>query len=710
MKASESASRPELPPDQRKITSLQAKRLAALAGLELADVDNHSIAQLSERLKWRIDPALFLFRRICGKVVKKDPVSGELYPVPFATVYVEDTDCNLISYFPKGWPWSWHFPYFCHRELIGTAKTDACGNFCVWIPRFDIDWILRWRHARICFPIIFRRPEIGDLIPKIPVPVDGPWPPIPDPDPGPLRTLATLAPSVIEALAGSDARRIAERVARFQSSRTLGGANFPAEHLLSARAFERDLPPPLPAEFHSALSGQGLVAAKGASAVDGIRSAVASKVGLDAKELAGFDLQRVIGPFYRCYDILLPEWQRIVDVPDITFRVGQDVNGDGTEETIYSEGFFDVRWDAGALPNVTLVAHSNARETRLCYSPPIQCGNVPALLFAGFMPLNQASYFDAGTGYMVRPNRPSADGVTPPPQTSTATAHTPFCYTIPLYGCIDVNQAKYYRVLQSVDGGATFSAITGVSWHNYRAINGTPLLITPDVSGWYPVEPLDASNNPVPRQALEFPNLVFDWSTPTLGQVILKVETGNAAKAHLAFSANVPFQVDNTAPTIQVTRLAWKFAGEPDGALRNLLGASCPTIHRHVSPADIELVFEAQVFANHLRDAGLGASGCATDSAVVDAHFDPVSVMVDPLTRPYHWHTSAADNTVLLHQRYTLAAAAPEGAYTFACGANSRAVNPDGAQGENLVPPDWNTNPVYLSANRSIAVAVVNAN
>jgi hypothetical protein len=704
MKVTDAASRPDSHPDQKKITSLQAKRLSALTGLKLADFANHTIAQLAERLKWQIDPELFLFRRICGKVVKKDAVTGELYPVPFATVYVEDTDCSHISYFPKGWPWSWHFPYFCNREVIGTAKTDACGNFCVWVPRFDIDWVLRWRHARFCYPIIFRRPEIGDLIPKLPVPVDGPWPPIPDPDPGPYRTLTTLAPSVIEAIAGRDARQVAERVARFQSSRSLGGESFPAEQL-AARAFEKELPPPLPAEFHTALSGQGLVAAQGASAHDGIRSAVASNIGIDVKDLAGFDLKRFIGPFYRCYDVLLPEWQRILDVPDITFRVGQDVNGDGTEETIYSEGFFDVRWDAGAVPNVTLVANSSARETRVCHAPPVQCGNVPALFVAGFMPLNQPSYFDAGTGYMLRTNRPSADGVTPPPPTSTTAAQTPFCFTIPLHGCVDVNQAKFYRVLQSVDGGATFSAITGVSWHNYRASNGTPILITADANGWYPVEPLDASNNPVPRGALEFPNLVLDWPTPALGQVILRIETGNATKAHMAFSANVPFQVDNTAPTLQITRLAWKFAGEPDSALRNLLGAQCPTIHRHVTPSNIELVFEAQVLANHLRDAGIGSSGCGAGG-----HFDAVSVAVDPLTRPYHWHTSALDNTVLLHQRYTLASTADEGAYTFSCGANSRAVNPNGAHSENLVPPDWNTIVSYLSATTSIAVAVVNAN
>jgi hypothetical protein len=38
--------------------------------------------------------------------------------------------------------------------------------------------------------------------------------------------------------------------------------------------------------------------------------------------------------------VLVPEWVPLVDVPDITFRVTQDVDGDGDEETIYSEGYY----------------------------------------------------------------------------------------------------------------------------------------------------------------------------------------------------------------------------------------------------------------------------------------------------------------------------------------------------------------------------------
>ncbi len=50
----------------------------------------------------------------------------------------------------------------------------------------------------------------------------------------------------------------------------------------------------------------------------------------------------------------MPEWEFIADVPDITFRVTQAVDLDGDEETIYSERFFDVRWNSGDIPPVSI--------------------------------------------------------------------------------------------------------------------------------------------------------------------------------------------------------------------------------------------------------------------------------------------------------------------------------------------------------------------
>jgi hypothetical protein len=688
----------DLAPDQHKLGKIQARRLAALAtNVKAEELENRSIAQLVDQLKWRIDPELFLFRRICGRVVKKDPQTGIEYPVPFATVYVEDTDCNLISYFPHGWNWGWHFPYWCHREVIGTTKTDKCGNFCVWVPRFDIDWILRWRHERICFPILFRRPSIGDLIDKNRV--VGPWPPIPGPDPGPLAELTHLPAANLEAIAGANAGKLAQRLVRAQAALSAGAPNASSASLQHTRAFDHELPPPLPAEFHRALSGQQVVAAKTASAEDGVRAAVAAKLGLDdVKQIDGFSALRCIGPFWRCVDFYVPEWQRILDVPDITFRVTQDVNGDGTEETIYSEGYFDVRWDAGPLPDVTLVASHIAKESRICDTPIVPCGNAPAIRFAGFMELDGPTYFDATNGFALRPNRPSHTGVTPP-DAPRGVAQTPFCWTLPLYGCVDLKNAQFYRVLQSADNGTTFSAVTGLAWNNYRAIGGGPIPITADANGWYEVNPHDAMMVVVPRNQLAFQSLILDWPTPSLGKTVLKLEIADGAKNVLASSPNVAIQSDNTAPTVVFSRLAWKFVGESDAALRNLLGIPCPTIHRGASPQDIEVVFEVNVAANHLRDASIGSSGCGGGSFVLQ-----------PGALTSHWHTTPADNSVFLHGRYRLDHAALEGAYTFGCSANSRAMNPSGADGGNLLPTDWFYDPIYIYSTPSINVAVVNEN
>ena len=693
-------------PEDAPISGLQGQRLAALTGLDVESVAGQSLVKLSDTLKWRVDPTLFFFRSICGRVVKTDPVTGVEYGVPFATVYVEDTDCSFISYFPSGARYVWHYPFWCKREVIGQAKTDACGNFCVLVPRFDIDWILRWRLERICFPVIFNRPNLGDLIKDLPPQVIGPVPI--GPDPGPLQRLAALSPSVIETLGGSQAARLVRDAGGPTASRPLGALKRPDAEVLGRRLFDRELPPPLPAEFHQALSGHAVHAAKGASAAAGIRGAIAAKVGLDPQreELANFNVQQFIGPFERCFDVFVPEWQLILDVPDITFRVTQDTNGDGTEETIYSEGYFDVRWDAGNLPPVTLVASGIAKESRICEQPPVNCSGIPAILTVGLMTVTDPSYFDASNGFALRPNRPSLDGVNPHPlNTNPPVAQTPFCEALQLYGCVDVGGAKYYRLLLSVDGGSSFSAITGQGWNNYSSIDGHPIPIAADSGGWYDVSPIDpVSHAAVARSSLEFPNMLLDWTAPG-GKNIVKIELGDTTRAHLGYSASVPLQVDNGVPVVLFDPsnwLAWKFATENDSQLR-VLGRDCPIIQRGAVPLDIEVVFRVTASATHLRDASLWASGCGGGSLF--------TANADPSNNPSHWYTSAADNSAALYQRYSLSANAKPGCYTFGCTADSRAINPAGSQGENQLPtPDWYANRVYIYTTPSISVAVVNEN
>lgn len=209
-------------PDQRKITAIQAQRLHGLTGVDAKEIAGRTVVELDEQFRFDIDPKVLFFRKVCGRVVKKDPATGAECPVPFATVHVEDTDCGLLGYFPQGWDYGWYYLLNCRREEIATAVTDECGNFCVYIPRWDIDWILRWRKARICFPIIFTRPTIGDLLAELPRPLPDP-PPFrrpPLPDPPLVADDGGFALGQAEKLLG---REFAEQIAVTEAVAELGG-------------------------------------------------------------------------------------------------------------------------------------------------------------------------------------------------------------------------------------------------------------------------------------------------------------------------------------------------------------------------------------------------------------------------------------------------------------------------------------------------------
>src|SRR5262249_33581622 len=138
--------------------------------------------------------------------------------------------------------------------------------------------------------------------------------------------------------------------------------------------------------------------------------------------------------------------------------------------------------------------------------------------------------------------------------------------------------------------------------------------------------------------------------------------------------------------------------GEGDSQLRNLLGLPCPTIRRGTTARDVEVVFQVTASADRLRDAWISTSGCNGGSFCLIS--GPTS----------HWHPSVLDNSVTLTGRYTLVAGALEGAYGFHAFAASCAMNPSGADGGNLVPPDYFYDPLYIYVQPSIPVAVVNEN
>src|SRR5512133_2704640 len=63
-----------------------------------------------------------LMQTVCGRVIKRDPVTGAECPVPGATVTVLDVDLNFLWYYPPpGFPWGWIYPFWLRREKIATV-------------------------------------------------------------------------------------------------------------------------------------------------------------------------------------------------------------------------------------------------------------------------------------------------------------------------------------------------------------------------------------------------------------------------------------------------------------------------------------------------------------------------------------------------------------------------------------------------------------
>lgn len=87
-------------PDQLPVTERRAQHLSEISGVDVHKITGKKIADVHKLLKWKVDSKLLLFRRICGQLVKKNPATGEMEPVPNATVHVEETDCSFLGFFP----------------------------------------------------------------------------------------------------------------------------------------------------------------------------------------------------------------------------------------------------------------------------------------------------------------------------------------------------------------------------------------------------------------------------------------------------------------------------------------------------------------------------------------------------------------------------------------------------------------------------------
>lgn len=684
-------------PEKQVISDIQAARLAELSGYPHEKLKKRKLGELHKELRLFLDPHLLLFRRICGQVVRRNPETGDLEGVPNATVHVEDTDCSFMIYSPPGWPhWSWFFPFKCKREILATTTTDECGHFCVWVPAWEIDWIVRWRKARLCFPTLFR-PRLKDWLERIIIPelerepprIKFPFPPkdqligrpsvaatpieIPHPKPDPL--VKELTPARLGALL----RRpdVQDRLLEVAGETTTGklamlgeAASFGADSTRLESELETaqiSLPPPLPDKKDDM----------------SLHHEIDAEVSEDLRKQVGrIDFRHWVGPFWRCVDIVLGTWTPVFDVPDITFRVTQDTDGDGNEEEIYSEGFFDVRWNAGAMGNVVLEANANALSSANCDGPDIDVGicTEPKIVTAGLMPL-QGPHFDMTTGYAKYVNRARSGGTSTSARDRVTEA--PLCHTVQLHGCHRFSGADYYRILKKFQGAANFTPVLGETW-TAAQLSGPPLIVSPDSNGWYPV---------LPEANLVFPHWLLNWRTWrfTDGRYEMKLEMGDATKAHHSESDVVPIQIDNSDPAVVFTSIAWRYAG---GGSWTTLPVHCPVIRR-TAETDVEIRVVCQVSAKHYRNANLFGRGC---------NYQPLPKL-DAASDYDNWHTGPADNSWSTSARFFVDGALDDGAYTFGVNAYGRPFNPAG--GDNGPSSGWDYDWVYSWAHPRRHVAIV---
>jgi hypothetical protein len=655
-------------PDERLLGPLQSSRLSGLTGLPASEFEGQTPAALSERLRWVVDPELWLFRRVCGQVVKTDPTTGADLPVANATVEVFDTVCDYWGYFPEPWPWGWLFPVRCERELVTTVTTDACGNFCFWIPRFEIEWILRWREERLCFAELFTKPSISDLFaPHVPAPN----PPDPATLVGRLRaggdlaaTLGTRAGAVLNAARssvgfGDNVRKLAD--------------------LLQAPAFTQRVAPPLPS-----LSGT-------------------DDQEVDAGALGAIDPNRYFGPFLRCIDVLVPEWYEILETPDVSISVTQALTSG--VQTIY-DGAFDIDWGTNPIPTVTLHASPLALASQVPCPPPQVNSDELGFQYVGLLPVSPpyaaGGTFDGSTGFATRVNQPRP--VTPPPGGCTCDqidlTHLPSCpATAPfygelyLYGGVSYPGAAYYRIMAQYASGSgiptpgSFGPAAPLldTWSVPQPFPSLPVVIQPaNPSGWYAISALATESGP-------YTDMLMDWSDVKAdGVYLLTLELADAAMNPIPLSpsqtlllvvdgsaplAATPFTL-NWQPTTGVggpiDPLAWTTAYPPSSgcALIDTMGSA------------IALQFTASVSSPHLRQAGVSAAGCGGATPVPAATNPPDS----------QWYTASTDPSATSYSFsgvYYLPAGAPAGCYSFGLYADTRAFNSAGGTTSDPVHTGW---------------------
>lgn len=669
---------------ERHPNPVQLKRLALLAGVPAEKLAHKSVAALQDELVF-LNPDLFNFELVCGQVVKVDPGTGLKYPVSGATVTVYDTDCDWLWYFPPGWPWSWAFRFpRCTRDLVTSVVTDSCGNFCVFIPRWDIEWVRLWIRERWCFPQILRRPSVADLLIPHLVPTNHtPTPPNP-PDPADLAALL----DVREDLASVIGARAVETIRRAARTRTIGSPRSALVDVLASRAFSRKVTAPVPAELRALHPAEST-------------RVLASRLGMAVGE-ASLDLSASFGPFQRCIEAEVAVWLPFFEVPDISFEVTQDVDGDGTAEVIY-DGAFDGHWEVFPVAELELDVDQAAIASPFpgCAPTPVPCENEAAITEIGYLAVDPA-YLDPNSGFAVRMNKPNA--------TPNHPSSAPFGGYLPLFGC--ATGAQYYRVMASYassDGLTTLNPdgslaavassafgaalpVVAPAWQVSRLVGGLPELSPPiqpvDSDGWYSTQYL----------SWEPQNLLVNWA-PADGVYQLQVETGNGTPGSIApAGASTPairMVVDTSRPLVSCLATNWRLLGGAWIPITNVDG--CQIIHR--PGADIEVQITYTATASHLYSVSLQPDGCDLAGVTLTS--------TDPASAGYTYD-GPFDNHLDGVATYRISADAAPGCYSWTMTVYSRAFSPnDSGDLTDVAGFAWNTVDTPLYTQQTVTVAIV---
>ncbi len=617
--------------------------------------------------------------KVCGRVVKRNPHTGSQCPVPGAKVTVLDVDLNFFLWHPiPSHPFCWIFPFWPRREKLGSTITDECGRFCLEIPALDIDAMLKWRLRLRCLPELLKpvtildaiaagvRPDpsvskelerLPDLKPRL-----KPWP-IPGPDPRPEGGMEQGLDHPCPHKEGG----FSKHTARLEREK----APFDAGHLLQNPAFER--------LFHELQAGSAAFQPADLKIQDLLeRSAFPRPIPPpempcheelvemlhDEKVVEAVLKSNPIVRLFRCFVEMVPEWHLFFDIPDIVFKVEQDIDGDGQLETIYDQGYFNVNWNLSApTTNVVIDAWENA----ICVpcGPPYQPCTTTGIVGINEMAVDPL--YLSNTGYAIRVNRPKPNGTRPD-------AETPFCYTLRLVGCPAYGKAAYYKVFYSYENRPETHFTE--SWYEFKISTHTPFQVAPDSKGFYKI--LKPEYDYFPYHTL------LNWRTNRYPDGRYSVKLSLYDKNHNPLGLSlppVPVVVDNSRPhPIDFTSLRWR----KSGGSWNTLELDCPIIYRQGHDIEIEIGY--MVGARHLRDFTIFFRGCG---GFIDSY--------------NYWHHSVGDNL----RAGTWKVAMPkspfqQGGYYFHIQARSRAFNAVGGLATN-----WKFDPVHIKSDRILTVVVL---